>query len=127
MSIPILDIPYPQQLAIRQMQELEAELFFKNCPIPLSRLRVLAESDLKNQCFVSPAAIGADVFYIKTFDGKLYCGVSKGHIQAIAFTRAGTRVKIREYHPHNMDFMLGKSAFLDKESAENALKEKTNE
>lgn len=127
MSIPILDIPYHQKLAIQQMQELEAELFFKNCPIPISRLRALAEADMKKQCFVSDAALGDDVFYIPTFAGKPYCGVQKGHIQAIAFTKAGTRVKIREHHPHNMDFMLGKSAFLDQESAEKALKEKANE
>lgn len=116
-------IPYNQKLMIESMAELEAELFFKNCPIPLSRLRVLAESDLKKQCFVSDAALGDDVSYIPKFNGKPYCGVQKGHIQAISFTKSGTRVKIREHHPHNMDFALGKTAFLDQESAEKALTE----
>lgn len=128
MSIPIFGItPYPQQLAIQRAAELEAEMFFKNCPIPLSRLRALAEADLKKQCFVSEAALGDDVFYIPTFNGNPYCGVQKGHIQAISFTKAGIRVKIREHHPHNTDFALGKRAFLDQESAEKAVKEIQNE
>lgn len=128
MSIPIFGIiPYPQQLAIQREAELEAEMFFKNCPIPLSRLRALAEADLKKQCFVSEAALGDDVFYIPTFNGKPYCGVQKGHIQAISFTKAGIRVKIREHHPHNTDFALGKRAFLDQESAKKAVKEIQNE
>lgn len=128
MSIQILRTPpFPQQLAIQYAVELEAKMFFKNCPIPLSRLRALAEADLKKQCFVSEASLGDDVFYIPTFNGKPYCGVQKGHIQAISFTKAGIRVKIREHHPHNTDFALGKRAFLDQESAEKAVKEIQNE
>lgn len=80
-----------------------------------------------DKCFVSDATLGDDVFYIPKFNGKPYCGVQKGHIQAISFTKAGTRVKIREHHPHNMDFALGKTAFLDQESAEKAAKEIQNE
>ena len=42
-------------------------------------------------------------------------------MQAVAFTKAGKRVKIREYHAHNQDFMLGKTVFLTREAAEDAM------
>lgn len=70
---------------------------------------------------MSDTKIGCEVFYIPKFNGKPYCGVKSGHVQAVAFTKAGKRVKIREYHAHNQDFMIGKSVFLTREAAEAAL------
>lgn len=94
----------------------------------LDRLRELVEADKAGRCFVSDTKIGCEVFYIPKFNGKPYCGVKSGHVQAVAFTKAGKRVKIREYHAHNQDFMIGKSVFLTRESAEAALaKEDDNE
>lgn len=87
----------------------------------LDRLRELVEADKAGRCFVSDTKIGCEVFYIPKFNGKPYCGVKSGHVQAVAFTKAGKRVKIREYHAHNQDFMIGKSVFLTRESAEAAL------
>lgn len=87
----------------------------------LDRLRELVEADKAGRCFVSDVELGGEVFYIPKFNGKPYCGVQSGHVQTVAFTRAGKRVKIREHHAHNQDFMLGKSVFLTCEAAEAAL------
>lgn len=87
----------------------------------LYRIRELVEADKDGRCFVSDTKIGCEVFYIPKFNGKPYCGVKSGHVQAVAFTKAGKRVKIREYHAHNQDFMIGKSVFLTREAAEAAL------
>lgn len=87
----------------------------------LDRLRELVEADKAGRCFVSDVELGGEVFYIPKFNGKPYCGIQSGHVQAVAFTKAGKRVKIREHHGHNQDFMLGKSAFLTREAAEAAL------
>lgn len=92
----------------------------------LDRLRELVQADKAGRCFVSEIELGGEVFYIPKFNGVPYCGVKKGHVQALSFTRAGKRVKIREHHAHNQDFMLGKTVFRTREEAEAAL-EKTKE
>lgn len=88
----------------------------------INRLRELLEADRNGRCFVSDVRLGGEVFYIPKFNGKPYCGIKTGHVQAVTFTRAGKRVKIREYHAHNQDFMIGKTVFLTPEAAEAALK-----
>lgn len=90
----------------------------------LARLRELVTADKEGRCFVSDVNLGGEVFYIPKFNGKPYCGIQVGHVQAIAFTKAGKRIKIREHHAHNQDFMIGKTVFLTRESAEAALAEK---
>ena len=91
----------------------------------LDRLRELAEADKDGRCFVSDMKLGGKVFYIPKFNGKPYCGIREGHVQAVSFTKVGKRIKIREYHAHNQDFMLGKTVFLTYEAAEAALKGET--
>ena len=93
----------------------------------LDRLRELVEADKAGRCFVSDVKLGGEVFYIPKFNGKPYCGIREGHVQAVSFTKAGKRIKIREYHAHNQDFMLGKTVFLTPESAEVALKGEQHE
>lgn len=88
----------------------------------LDRLSKLVEADRDGRCFVSDVKLGGEVFYIPKFNGKPYCGIKTGHVQAVTFTRAGKRVKIREYHAHNQDFMIGKTVFLTPEVAEATLK-----
>lgn len=88
----------------------------------LDRLRELVEADREGRCFVSDVKIGGEVFYIPKFNGRPYCGIQPGHVRAVAFTKAGKRVKIREHHAHNQDFMIGKTVFLTREAAEAALK-----
>lgn len=83
----------------------------------IERLRELVEADKDGRCFVSDVKLGGEVFYIPRFNGKPYCGIQVGHVQAVSFTKARKRVKIREYHAHNQDFMLGKAAFLTREAA----------
>lgn len=70
--------------------------------------------------FLSDVKLGSEVYFIPKYNGAPYCGISAGHVQAVSFTRAGVRVKIREYHPHNQDFMLGKTAFTTMEAATEA-------
>lgn len=87
----------------------------------LDRLREVVEADKAGRCFVSEIELGGEVFFIPKFNGVPYCGVKKGHVQALSFTRAGKRVKIREHHAHNQDFMLGKTVFTTRAAAEAAL------
>ena len=93
----------------------------------LDRLRDLVEADKDGRCFISDVKLGGEVFYIPKFNGKPYCGIREGHVQAVSFTKVGKRIKIREYHAHNQDFMLGKAAFLTYEAAEAALKGEQHE
>ena len=83
----------------------------------IDRLRELLNADKLGKCFVSELKLGDTIYYIPKFNNNPYCGIQAGHVQAISFTRAGQRIKIREYHPHNQDFMLGKSAFITYEDA----------
>ena len=71
--------------------------------------------------FISDVKLGDEVFYIPKYNGKSLAGIQKGRVQAVSFTRAGKRVKLREYREFNKDFMLGKSAFTTREAAEKAL------
>lgn len=87
----------------------------------LSRLRDLVKADRDGRCFVSDVKLGDEVFCIPKYSGKALVGIKKGHIQAVSFTRAGKRVRLREYREYNKDFMLGKTAFTTQEAAEEAL------
>ena len=89
----------------------------------LDELAVLCNAKQEGRLFMSDVALGGEVYYVPTFNGNPYCGVKSGHVQAVAFTKSGKRVKIREYHAHNQYFMLGKTVFIDSESAETKLKE----
>ena len=89
----------------------------------LDRLRDLVKADWDGRCFISDVKLGDEVFYIPKYNGKSLDGIKKGHVQAILFTRAGKRVKLREYREFNKDFMLGKTAFTTREAAEKALEE----
>lgn len=90
----------------------------------LDWLQRLVDADKSGKCFVSDLKLGDTVYYIPKFNNNPYCGIQAGHVQAISFTRAGQRIKIREYHPHNQDFMLGKSAFITYEDAKVVLSKK---
>lgn len=104
------------------MREEVAERFRITKDVPVERLKELVSADKDGRCFVSDIKLGVEVFYIPKFNGKPYCGIKTGHIQAVAFTKAGKRVKIREHHAHNQDFMIGKTVFLAPEAAEAAMK-----
>lgn len=88
----------------------------------LSRLRDLVQADRDGRCFVSDVKLGDEVFCIPKYSGNALNGIQKGHVQAVSFTRAGKRVRLREYREYNKDFMLGKTAFTTSEAAEEALK-----
>lgn len=88
----------------------------------LARLRDLVQADRDGRCFISDVKLGDEVFCIPKYNGKALNGIQKGHVQAISFTKAGKRVRLREYHEYNKDFMLGKTAFTTLEAAEKALK-----
>lgn len=92
----------------------------------LSRLRDLVQADRDGRCFVSDVKLGDEVFCIPKYSGKALVGIKKGHVQAVSFTKAGKRVRLREYHEYNKDFMLGKTAFTTREAAEEALKGENN-
>lgn len=83
----------------------------------------LIKAKREGRCFISGVSLGDEVYYIPKFNGNPCGGVRTGHVQAVSFTKAGKRIKIREYHAHNQDFMIGKTVFLTREAAEQALKE----
>lgn len=87
----------------------------------LSRLRDLVQADRDGRCFVSDVKLGDEVFCIPKYSGKALVGIKKGHVQAVSFTKAGKRVRLREYREYNKDFMLGKTAFTTLKAAEKAL------
>lgn len=89
----------------------------------LDHLRKLVQADREGRCFISDVKLGDEVFYIPKYNGKSLAGIKKGHVQAVSFTKAGKRVRLREYREFNKDFMLGKSAFTTREAAEKALEE----
>jgi len=88
----------------------------------ISRLRDLVQADRDRRCFISDVKLGDEAFYIPKYNGKALSGIRRGHVQAVSFTKAGKRVRLREYHEYNKDFMLGKTAFTTLEAAEEALK-----
>lgn len=88
----------------------------------LARLRDLAQADREGRCFISDVKLDDEAFYIPKYNGKALAGIKKGHVQAVSFTKAGKRVRLREYHEYNKDFMLGKTAFTTREAAEEAMK-----
>ena len=100
---------------------------WKATGLTIERAAELGKADGEGRVVVLPCKIGDTVYYIPRFNGKSYCGVSIGHVQMVGYTRAGIRVKVREYHPHNMDFMLGKTVFLTREEAEKALEAENHE
>lgn len=104
------------------MRDEVSQRFSLTAKIPLDRLRELVEADKEKRCFVSDIKLGGEVFYIPMFNGKPYSGIREGHAQAVSFTRSGNRIKIREHHPHNQDFMIGKTVFLTREEAQAALR-----
>ena len=103
----------------KEIEEVQEAL----TPIPFGRFREIMEAERDGRLAVLPCKLRDEVYYIPRFNGKAVGGIQVGHIQMIGFTTAGTRMKIREYHDHNRDFMLGKNVFLTREEAEAALKE----
>lgn len=97
----------------------------RNETIHLLREQKVADQD--GQVVVLPCKVGDKIYYIPKFNGKPYCGVNIGHVQMVGYTRAGIRIKVREHHSHNMDFMLGKTVFLTREEAEKALEAENHE
>ena len=109
---------HAKELTWSEARELQA---YRSTGLTVERAAELGKADQEGRVVVLPCKIGDTVYYIPRFNGKSYCGVSIGHVQMVGYTRAGIRVKVREYHPHNMDFMLGKTVFLTREEAEKAL------
>lgn len=79
---------------------------------------------LENGVVVSPVKAGQDVYLIPTYNSKPYCGVVSDKVQMIGITTRGIHIKARNHHDHNKMYMLGKSVFLTREEAEQALKER---
>jgi hypothetical protein len=68
-----------------------------------------------------PCEVGDVVYYIPLYGGKPYCGIKTGKIQMLGYTKQNIRIKISDYHPHNQDFALGKTVFLNMNDAEKEL------
>jgi hypothetical protein len=71
-----------------------------------------------------PCKVGDTVYLIPTYNRKPYCGVVEDKVQMIGITSRGIHIKARNKHEFNKMYMLGKTAFLTKEEAEQALAER---
>ena len=91
--------------------------------VPVDRLRELAAADHDGRVVVLPCKVGQVVYYYPTFGCNPIGGVREGHCQSVGFSRDNVRIKIREYHAHNVDYALGNGVFLTRAEAEAALKE----
>lgn len=87
--------------------------------------QVLANYLLENGVVVLPCKIGDTVYIIPKYNGKPYCGVISDKIQMIGITSRGYHIKTRGKSNFNKTYILGKTAFLTKAEAEQALKEGT--
>ena len=83
---------------------------------------IIAEYLLANGVIVPPCKVGDTVYLIPTYNGKPCCCVIEDKIQMIGITSRGIHIKARNHHDHNKMYMLGKSAYLAREAAEQALK-----
>lgn len=101
-----------------EAREIQA---YRATGLTVERAAELGKADSEGRVVVLPCKVGDAVYYIPRFNGKPFCGVNIGHVQMVGYTRAGIRVKVREHHPHNMDFMFGRTVFLTREEAEKAL------
>ena len=86
--------------------------------ITLDRLAALVDAERDGRCKILPCKVGDTVYYIPQYGGKSYCGVQVGHAQHITVSKINWRIQVREHHPHNMDFVLGKTVFLTRAEAE---------
>ncbi len=84
----------------------------------------LADYLISNGVIVPPCKVGDVVYLIPTFGGRAYCGVVQDNVQLIGITSRGVHIKARNHQNYNKMYMIGKSAFLAKEEAERALKER---
>ena len=89
--------------------------------IKTSRLEEICNAEREGRCVVLPCKVGDTVWYIPQYGGKPYCGAKEGHAQHITLSSRHWRIQVREHHPHNTDFVLGKTVFLTREEAEAAL------
>lgn len=81
----------------------------------------LADYLLENGVVVLPCKLGDMVYIIPKYNGKPYCGVKSAKIQMIGITSRGWHIKTREESNFNKTYILGKTAFLTKEEAEQAI------
>lgn len=82
----------------------------------------IADYLLANGVIVSPVKVGDTVWLIPKYNGKPYCGVVEDKVQMIGITSRGVHIKAGNHHDHNKMYMLGKSVFLSREDAEQALR-----
>ena len=115
-------LKYGVKLWLR-LAAIEDILSNENGEYDIDLIAEIVKAKREERCFISGVSLGDEVYYIPKFNGNPCGGVRTGHVQAVSFTKAGKRIKIREYHAHNQDFMIGKTVFLTREAAEQALKE----
>jgi hypothetical protein len=106
--------------------EQEVESPYKNtlqCILDcFDRLAAYEDAEEQGLLVRLPCKVGETVWYIPQYGGKPYCGAKEGHAQHITLSSRHWRIQVREHHPHNTDFVLGKTVFLTREEAEAALK-----
>lgn len=96
--------------------------FSKMYPYTKSLTDFTADYLLSNGVIVPPCKVGDTVYIIPKYDGNPYCGVVSDKIQMIGITNRGIHIKTRGKSNFNKTYMLGKTVFLTREEAEQALK-----
>lgn len=86
------------------------------------RAESIADYLLEKGVIVPPVKVGDTVYVIPKYNGKPYCGVQQDKVQMVGITSRGIHIKTRNKSSFNKTYMFGKTAFLTKEQAEQALK-----
>jgi hypothetical protein len=86
-----------------------------------SRSEFVADYLLVNGVIVPPCKVGQTVYLLQKYYGTYCFNVVEDKVQMIGVTSRGIHIKARNHQDHNKMYMLGKTVFLTKEEAEQAL------
>lgn len=90
------------------------------------KLMWYVDKEERGQLFVFPCGIGDTVWFIPTSGGKPIGYVFEDKVQMLGVTLKGIHIRLRNHKDHNKTHMLGKTVFLTKEEAEQALEQFDN-
>ena len=71
---------------------------------------------------VPPCKVGQTVYLLQKYYGTYCFNVVEDKVQMIGITSRGIHIKARNHQDHNKMHMLGKTVFLTREEAEQALR-----
>lgn len=118
---------YATRLYLEHESQLADEIFLKSCPIPIHRLRELAEADMEGKAMILPVKPGEYIYLISLDSEIVPCRVGNIAAEEWGMSFEGA---VEGFGPYRTG--PNEKVFFSRESAENALKtcmgkEKSNE